>query len=103
MHARNIFKVRAGKGYAVLESVELEIASVKKLLTDRLNKTGGQGEQPWIENVNRRLDCHTSNLEPVREMRKMALDARAEIQKFYNLLLEYGEPTKESLTLMGLI
>lgn len=70
----------------VLESTELQIASLKKVLSDRYKNAGGPNEEMWINSVNERLDCFGSNLESIRQLRDALASLKADFEKFHDLL-----------------
>lgn len=69
-----------------IESTELQLATLKKVLADRYKKPGGVLEEPWIRTVNSRLDCFSKNLESVKRDREFLAAARVDLEKFQDLI-----------------
>jgi hypothetical protein len=69
----------------VIESVELQLASVKKLLEERL-KTPTAGEQAWLDDVNARLDCLGRHIAFLRQTIESLKASRAELERFADLV-----------------
>jgi len=72
-----------------LESTELQIASLKKVLSDRYKTPGGQDEANWIKSVNQRLDCLVGVVESLKQVREALAAVRADLEKFRNLLVAH--------------
>ncbi|HEY0170703.1 MAG TPA: hypothetical protein VGB98_06745 [Pyrinomonadaceae bacterium] len=81
----------------VIESAELQMASLKKAITDGYKKRGGDVEAVWIDSVNQRLDCLAKNLEVARKGRAYLQNTRGEFEAFYELLKKHkGEAAEGS-------
>jgi hypothetical protein len=78
-----------------LESTELQLGTLKKVLADRYKRTGGAaGEAAWIVTVNETLDCFTANLEAAKKSREFLQSVRSDLEKFRETL----EAHRTSLT-----
>ena len=105
--ARNDLKGKVGlqldKPLPVIESVELQLASVKKLLEERLktlSPTPTQEEIDWLANVHQRLDCLGGHIASLRRTIESLKAARAELEKFADLVAAHEQAfnTPASLT-----
>lgn len=105
--ARNDLEGKVGlqldKPLPVIESVELQLASVKKLLEERLktlSPTPTQSEIDWLANVNERLDCLGGHIASLRRTIESLKAARAELEKFADLVATHEQSfnTPASLT-----
>jgi len=73
----------------VIESAELELASVKKLLQERIKTSSPsptQAEQAWLDNVNLRLNCLGKHIAFLRETIESLKTSRSELERFTALL-----------------
>jgi hypothetical protein len=73
----------------VIESIELQLASVKKLLAEYLktsNPNPTQAEQAWLDNVNLRLDCLGKHIAFLRQTIESLKTSRSELERFADLL-----------------
>lgn len=69
----------------VVESTELQLATLKKVLGDRYKKPADTDEQ-WLQTVNRRLDCFSKILESAKRSRDFLATARTDLEKLQDLL-----------------
>jgi len=105
--ARNILKGKVkthlDKPLPVIESVELQLALVKKLLEERLktmSPTPTQAEIDWLANVNKRLDCLGGHIASLRRVIESLKAAKAELEKFADLLAAHEEQFDDDAALL---
>lgn len=73
----------------VIESVELQLATLKKLLEERLKTPSASPtaqEQAWLDNVNARLDCLGRHIASLRQTIESLKASRAELERFADLI-----------------
>jgi hypothetical protein len=73
----------------VIESIELQLAAVKKLIEERLkvpSSSPTREEQAWLDNVNARLDCLAKNIAFLRQIIESLKISRAELERFADLI-----------------
>lgn len=100
---RDDVKEKVGEGLAerlpVIESVELQLASVKKLLEERLktpSPSPTQAEIDWLASVNLRLDCIGRHIVFLRQTIDSLKVSRAELEKFADLVASHEEQFGDS-------
>ncbi|MEK6337529.1 MAG: hypothetical protein AABM67_21625 [Acidobacteriota bacterium] len=91
----------------VIDSVELQLVGVKRLLEERLktpNPSPTQAEIDWLASVNTRLDCLGQHIASLRQTIDSLKASRAELEKFADLIAAHeemfddGDPKKAPLT-----
>jgi hypothetical protein len=71
---------------AVMDSLELELATLKKALTDGYKKTGAAGEAAWITDVSNRLDCNAKTVNQIKKELASLQSSRELFESFLKLL-----------------
>lgn len=82
----------------VVESVTLQIDSLKKVLAERY-KTPRPGEEAWLAGVNSRLDCFAKHLAALNQSLAALKTVRAELETFSDLLAAHQTSFKYSKVL----
>lgn len=73
----------------VIESVELQLAAVRKMLEERLKTPSASPtpeEQAWLDNVNERLNCLGKHAAFLKQTIESLKASRSELEKFAELL-----------------
>jgi hypothetical protein len=70
----------------VLDSIEVEMATLKKALTDGYKKTEVAGEAAWITDVSNRLDCNANRLNQIKKELASLQSSRELFESFLKLL-----------------
>ena len=70
----------------VVDSIELEMATLKKALTDGYKKTGAAGEAAWITDVSNRLDCNAKTVNQIKKELASLQSSRELFESFLKLL-----------------
>ena len=70
----------------VMDTIELEMATLKKALTDGYKKKGVDGESDWITAVSNRLDCNAKTVNQIKKELASLQSSRDLFESFLKLL-----------------
>jgi hypothetical protein len=70
----------------VMDTIDLEMATLKKVLTNGYKKTGATGEAAWITDVSNRLDCNAKTVNQIKKELASLQSSRELFESFLKLL-----------------